>query len=144
MEFCEHENANVRRRAYGALAMNTHSLIRRFALEKLECSGSDGTVVSLFANNFEPGDEQRMLESLELPPEEGDRHSLLMDVNRVLEKNSQADCSRLAVIVYAETPCENCRFFAARLLHARHVMPDWMRAECRYDSAKDCRQLALV
>lgn len=141
MEFCKHEDAKVRRRAFGALAKNTHSLIRRFALERLERSVTDGAIVSLFVNNYELGDEQRLLESLELPPDEGERHSLLMDVNRVLEENTEADCSRLAVIVYAETPCENCRFFALRLLDTRQVMPDWMREECRYDSAEDCRQL---
>ena len=66
---------------------------------------------------------------------------MIQAINRVLEKNSEADCSRLAVIVYAETPCENCRFFAVRLLHTRKAMPDWMREECKYDSAEDCRQL---
>jgi hypothetical protein len=123
------------------MAKNTHPLIRSFALKQLESGVSNGAVISLFASNFEPGDEQRILEALELSPDEGDRHSLLMDINRLLEKNPEADCSQLAVIVYASTPCENCRFFAVRLLHARQVMPEWAREECRYDSGEDCRQL---
>jgi hypothetical protein len=141
IDFCEHEDADVRRRAFGALGMNKHPSIRRFALEQLETSVSDGAIISLFANNCEPGDEHRILESLELPPDENDLHGLLMDVNIVLEKNPDAECSKLAVIVYALTPCENCRFAAMRLLHGRRVMPEWIREECRYDSGKDCRQL---
>jgi hypothetical protein len=141
IDFCEHEDAEVRRRAFGALAMNTHPLIRRFALKQLETSVSDGAIIGLFANNYETGDEHRILESLELPPDENDLHGLLMDVNIVLEKNPEADCSKLAIIVHALTPCENCRFFAVRLLHSRQVIPEWMREECRYDSGEDCRQL---
>jgi len=141
IEFCQHENAEVRRRAFGAMAKNTHPLIRSFALKQLESGVSNGAVISLFASNFEPGDEQRILEALELSPDEGDRHSLLMDINRLLERNPEADCSQLAVIVYASTPCENCRFFALRLLHSREVVPEWLREECCYDSGKDCRQL---
>ena len=138
IDFCEREDAEVRRRAFGALGMNTHPSIRRFALEQLETSVSDGAIISLFANNYEPGDEHRILESLELPPDENDLHGLLMDVNIVLEKNPEADCSKLAVIVYALTPCENCRFAAVKLLHSRRVMPEWVREECRYDSGEDC------
>jgi hypothetical protein len=139
IDFCQHEDAEVRRRAFGALAMTTHPLIRRFALEQLETSVSEGAIVSLFANNYESGDEHRILKSLELPPDENDLHGLLMDVSKVLEKNPEADCSKLAVIVYVSTPCENCRFFAVKLLHSRQVIPEWMREECRYDSGEDCR-----
>ena len=54
----------------------------------------------------------------------------------------EADGSRLGVIGYASTPCENCRFYAARLLLSQHVAPAWLIEECRYDSAEDCRALA--
>jgi hypothetical protein len=141
IDFCQHEDAEVRRRAFGALRMNKDPSIRRFALEQLETSVSDGAIIRLFANNHEPGDEHRILESLELPPDENDLHGLLMDVNIVLEKNPEADCSKLAVIVYTLTPCENCRFAAMRLLHSRQVVPEWVQEECRYDSGEDCRQL---
>ena len=72
--------------------------------------------VALFVNNYRQGDEHRILEAVELPDDECDLHWLLMDVIKVLEKNPEADCSRLGVIGYALTPCETCRFYAARLL----------------------------
>ena len=60
-----------------------------------------------------------------------------MDVIKVLENNPEADCSRLGVIAYASTPCENCRFHAARLLLDRHVAPGWLTEECRFDSVRN-------
>jgi hypothetical protein len=65
-----------------------------------------------------------------------------MNVTKGLEKNSQADCSKLGVISYALTPCANCRFDAARLLLNRRVAPGWLKEECQYDSDEDCRKLA--
>jgi hypothetical protein len=64
-----------------------------------------------------------------------------MDVIKVLEKNPEADCSRLGVVGYALTPCENCRFGAAQRLLKQRVAPAWLTEECRYDSGEDCREL---
>lgn len=142
IELCGHENKTVRWRALGALAKNKHPQIRRFALQRLNDNSSDEPVVRLFVNNYEPGDERRLLSLLELPPSEDNRHSLLMDLNLVLETNAEADCSQLAEMIYASTPCENCRYFALRLLHARPGIPAWIREECHYDSGEDCRQIS--
>ncbi len=141
ISLCQHSDAEVRRRAFGALKENTHGLIRRFAFAELEKGVCDRPLVSLFINNYEPGDEQRILEAMQLPADESDLHWLLMDVTKVLEKNPEADTRQLAVVAYALTPCENCRFHAVRLLHNRHVIPEWMKTECRYDSSVDCRKL---
>ena len=64
-----------------------------------------------------------------------------MDVVKVLEKNDRADCSQLGIAAYALTPCELCRFHAARLLHSRNVAPKWLIEECCYDSNEECRKL---
>jgi hypothetical protein len=141
IELCQHSDAKVRWRAFGALEKNAHRQIRRFALTELAKGVCDGLLVSLFINNYEQGDEQRILEAMELPPDECERHWLLMDVCKVLEKNAAADCSQLGVIVYASTPCESCRFDAIRLLHNQQFVPEWMKEECRYDSCEDCRKL---
>ena len=79
---------------------------------------------------------------MELPDDECELHWLLMDAIKVLEKNPKADCSRLGVIAYASTPCEYCRFYAARLLLDQQVAPEWLKEECRHDSGEDCRALA--
>jgi hypothetical protein len=62
-----------------------------------------------------------------------------MDAIKVLEKNSEADCSHLGIIAYASTPCETCRFYATRLLLNQQVAPEWLREESRHDSCEDCR-----
>jgi hypothetical protein len=141
IELCGHGDDEVRRRALGALEQNAHPRIRRFALDELEGGERGGSVVGLFAGNYQQGDEQRILESVELPDDDCELHGLLMDVIKVLEKNPDADCSRLGIIAYASTPCENCRADAARLLHRRRVAPSWLTEECRFDSSEECRGL---
>ncbi|HEY7155403.1 MAG TPA: hypothetical protein VH575_15685 [Gemmataceae bacterium] len=141
---CRHGDEEVRQRAARALEPNAHPLVREFALTELQRGVRDGSVVDLFINNYRQGDEHRILEAMELPDDVCELHWLLMAVIKVLEKNSEADCFRLAVITYASTPCENCRFYAARLLHQQQVAPEWLKAECRFDSEEDCRKLVAT
>jgi hypothetical protein len=142
IELCRHSDEELRRRAFSALQQNAHPLIRQLALTELRKGVRDGSVVALFINNYQPGDEHRLLEAMELPDDECELHWLLMAVVEVLEKNAEADCSRLGIVAYASTPCENCRFDAARLLLNQRVAPEWLKDECRHDSGEDCRELA--
>lgn len=141
IELCCHVDEEVRQRAFRALEPNAQPLVREFALTELSGGLRDGSVVSLFINNFRPGDEQLILEAMELPVDTCELHWLLMDVVKVLEKNPPADSSRLAVIAYALTPCDNCRYSATRLLVNQQVAPQWLRGECTHDSVEDCRKL---
>lgn len=141
IELCRHADEEVRRWAFAALEENAHPLVREFALTALQKGVRDRFVVALFIHNYRPGDEHRILEAVELPGDVCERHWLLMAVIKVLEKNPAADCSRLGMIGYASTPCENCRFYAARLLRNQHAAPDWLMDECRYDSGEECRAL---
>jgi hypothetical protein len=138
---CRHHDEEVRRRAFGALEQNAHPLVREFALTELQKGVRDGSVVALFINNYRQGDEHRILEAMELPDDECELHWLLMDVIKVLEKNPEADGSRLGILGYALTPCGSCRFDAARLLLNQQVAPEWLGEECRYDSGEECRAL---
>ena len=131
VELCRHGDGEVRRRAFAALGQNAHPLVREFALTELEKGVRDGSVVALLVNNYRHGDEHRLLAAVELPADDDELHWLLMEVIKVLEKNPEADCSRLGVIGYASTPCENCRFYAARLLRGQHAAPAWLIEECR-------------
>lgn len=124
IELCRHSDEEIRRRAFTALAQNAHPLIREFALTELQRGVQDGSVVALFINNYRQGDEERILEAVEFPDDACEVHWLLMDVIKVLEKNPGADCSQLGIIGYASTPCENCRFYAARLLLNQQVLPN--------------------
>ena len=140
IDLCRHADEEVQRRAFNAIKMNTHAAIRAFALEQLEIDAT-ASVVGLFQKNYEGGDENRILSAIQLPEDIDQLHWLLMDVTKVLENNPAADCSQLAVISYASTPCETCRFRAARLLFGQGVAPAWMIEECRYDSDDESREL---
>jgi hypothetical protein len=142
IELCRHGDDEVRRLAIQALEENEHLAIRDFALAELQIELRGKSVVGLFARNYWQGDEQRILESIKLPDDDWDLHTLLMDVLDVLEANPDADCSQLGLVVYASTPCENCRLRAARLLHGRDAAPAWLIEECRADCCEETREFA--
>jgi hypothetical protein len=143
VELCRHGNEEVRQRAFAALGQNAHPLVREFAQSELQKGVRDGPVVDLFINNYRQGDEDSLLEMLELPEDDCELHWLLMDVIRLLEKNPEADPAVLGVISYALTPCEKCRRDSARLLLDHHAAPAWLVEECRFDSSEDCRKLVM-
>ncbi len=141
LELCRHGDAAVRERACHAAEENVHPLIREFALGEAAKGVIDESVVRLFIKNFEPGDEQRILDCIELSEDTWDLHQLLHGVIHVLEENSNADASKLGLVVYACTPCGDCRFRGARVLHQRQVAPAWLIEECRFDAEKKTRKL---
>jgi hypothetical protein len=141
IQLCQHGDSEVRRGAVSALEKIRHPLVREFAIAELLSRKRAGSVIGLFVKNYQPGDENRILEYVELPDDEYDLHGLLMDVIEVLKANSDADCSHLGVIAYASTPCEICRFHSAQLLLAQKVAPGWLTEECQFDSSERNRQL---
>lgn len=142
IELCEHNDDEVRHWAFNALEKNAHPEVRALALAEIQKSVQAPSVVGLFITNYEQGDEQRIVECVNLPDDPCEFHWLLMDVIKVLENNPKADCSQLGLIAYASTPCENCRCSAARLLHDQHIAPKWLTEECQHDSGEECRKLA--
>ena len=98
-------------------------LIRAFGLSQLEKGTREGSVVSLFIKNFQRGNEQRILTFLEVPDDDFERHSLLMNVMDVLENNPDTDGAQLAIIAYASTPCGMCRRDSVELLLRQHAAP---------------------
>ncbi|QDU41052.1 hypothetical protein Mal4_54170 [Maioricimonas rarisocia] len=140
LELCRHEHEDVRRWAFNAAAINTDSAIRAFAWQQLQ-ENPAGPAVKLLERNYVSGDEDRVLDAMAIPEEAFPRHSLLMDVLKMLEANPGADCSRLAVVIYANTPCQMCRRGAAALLHDRDVAPPWLIEECADDAEEATREL---
>jgi hypothetical protein len=142
VDLCHHRDGHVRRAAFVALENNSHPLIRQLAEEELQNGVPDGLALGLFIKNYQPGDEQRILNFTELPGSNDQMHEVLMDVVKVCEENEQADCSQLGVVAYALQPCGMCRGWAAGLWQKRNVAPSWLIDECRFDSEEDTRKLA--
>ena len=141
IELCQHSDDVVRRWAFNALEQNSHPLVREFALQELSHPNMDRPVVSLLIKNFEKGDEQRLLDQVELPGDPCLRHWILMDVIHVLEQNEAADRLKLGQISYFHTPCQECRFYSARLLFDRGDVPAWIAEECGSDANDACHAL---
>lgn len=139
----QHNDPEVRRRAISALENNAHPLVRELAELELKKGLPGGLALGLFIKNYQQGDEQQILESVEIPGDEVQLHYFLMDADKILEANPQADCSKLGMVIYALTPCGNCRGSAARLLHNHNVAPPWLTEECRFDSEPDTQKLFL-
>src|SRR5262249_25546275 len=113
---CQSEDDSIQRHAFNALAQNAHPEIRAFALKEMQEKVDDAWIAELFVKNYEPRDEDLLLNSLVLPDDPWELHWLLSDLLKVLEANELADVSKLALIVYGSTPCEVCRFHAIKLL----------------------------
>jgi hypothetical protein len=144
VDLCHHRNDHVRRGAFVALEDNTHPLVRQLAEEELQNGVPDGLALGLFIKNYQPGDEQHILNFTELPGSNDQMHEVLMDVVKVCEENEQADCSQLGVVAYALQPCGMCRGRAAELLQKRNAAPSWLIDECGFDSEEDTRKLATM
>lgn len=138
----DHADENVRRWASNALDSQKSPRIRELAIQRLENSRPDPSPIGWFALNLEPGDEDLIFESLRLPDDDGERHSLLFDVVDVLEANPTCRGQLLALAVYGESPCENCRYEAVKFLMESQTAPAWLVDEARYDSHERTRALA--
>ncbi len=137
IELCQHSDAEVRRWACNASERLRHPRIRDFAISELESGLREPNVVRLFTRNYEKGDEQRLLDAIELPNDPDVIHGLVADVIKILENNPEADYSQLGIICYASTPCEVCRHHAVRLFHGERVAPAWLTEEWRFDSRRE-------
>ncbi|HAH46766.1 MAG TPA: hypothetical protein DCM07_18330, partial [Planctomycetaceae bacterium] len=133
IELCQHPDPELQRRAWVALANNSHPEIREFANRQLN-ENHPVYLFSLFIRNYQPGDDNRLLAALTLPHDVWEIHSVLGDLVEVLRENPMADRSRLAMVIYRFTPCEICRYKAVRLLYEQSAIPAWMAEECRFDS----------
>ncbi|WP_165250638.1 hypothetical protein [Paludisphaera soli] len=108
--------------------------MREFALAEIAGGPGGAAVVELLIHHFRPGDERLILESIDPPEDEAERHWLFQDVRRILEANPEADALPLALVGYASTPCSFCREGFVALLHERGLMPAWMVEEARFDA----------
>lgn len=143
IELCRHSDANVRKQAFIALAQNSDYRIRLFAVEEITGPDPKPEVIRLFEQNFKADDEQLLLDFIEIPADTEERHSLLMDIQRVLQENMVSRVEELAQVIYFHTPCAICRNHAIELLEEDGTLPGWMAEEAMYDSQDSYRKRRL-
>jgi hypothetical protein len=141
LELCQHENWQVRSRAATAAAINKHSEVRKFAMNKLAQHEYQHYAIEMLVKNYERGDEQAVLDAVVLPGDSSDRHSMLMSLLKMIEENPESERKRPAELIYDETPCSVCRHDAVKLLVERNLVSEQIHAECKFDVEPDTRTL---
>lgn len=133
LELCNHPDSMVEHRAFAALKKISHPQVRAYALQQLFGDSPNRYIASLFIENYRRGDEHLLLRHLELPDDLDDRHWMLNDLIKLLQKNPVADPFPLGMIAYYHTPCGHCRQDAAKLLLGQSLAPPWLVQEVRSD-----------
>jgi len=111
------------------------------ALEQIRAGKPSG--VRLLASNYRSGDLAIILPMLRDLSDNDEVHDLGLAILNLTGENdvSVEDSSDVLVLLYERTPCSMCRAdVVSRLFNARRV-PDWMAAECRFDSDPDTARL---
>ncbi len=142
IELCDHADQMVHHFALEALKQNSNPAIHDYAVKELSRDSTNWKCVGLFAKNYRAGDENFLLEAIDLPREEVELHSLLLDIIYFLESNPAADASRLGVVGYMFNFCDDCRYRFLQILHRQKRIPKWMREEIAYDSNEECSKLS--
>ncbi len=134
IELCKHNDADVMRGAFIALAQNSDPRIRLFAIEQIKGPDREPEAIKLLERNFKAGDEQPLCDFVEIHDDAEERHRLLMDVQKILQENEDSRVEELAQIIYFNTPCAICRDAAIELLEEDGTLPGWMAEEAMHDS----------
>jgi hypothetical protein len=142
LQLCLHDDENLRRLAGFAVANNRHPAVRRFALEHLKIPLHQENSINMLVANYESGDEEIVLDSLQLPEDACHLHRMLMGLRNLVEENETARCEAAVELVYENTPCSECRRAIVKLLAERVGLPEMMSAECQFDVDPDTRSLA--
>ena len=139
-DYCRSDHQELANAALRALKHSSHPDVRAHALACLQ-QGDTIAAVSLLVNNYQTGDEQRIVQAISIPDDADQRHGLLMSCRDLLETNLTADCLQLAFSIYEHNPCSLCRTAAVRLMKRQSVVPAWMLEEIRFDCDEGTRQL---
>ncbi|NUQ48928.1 MAG: hypothetical protein HUU27_03290, partial [Phycisphaerae bacterium] len=137
----DHADADVRRAAIRAMAAIRHPAARALALRRLAAQRHDDDELNLLVENYEPGDAERIARQVAMPDDPHRRHSLIMDLVHVFERNATPEAAPVMLFCYEHTPCSNCRRKAVGVLLKAGVAPAWLVEECRCDVDDGTRKL---
>jgi hypothetical protein len=136
----EHADADVRDRAYRALARVADARIRELGLRLLTRDRMVEGALSLFESSYQPGDHAAIEQALAAPADDEAMHTIVYSLADVFSKNPLPDCQRLMLFVYERSPCGNCRNRAVKAMQETGTLPPWVAAECRHDAMDELRE----
>jgi hypothetical protein len=70
-----------------------------------------------------------------------DFHHFGFGVRDLLEAHCPVEAEGSLLLLYEKGPCSLCRYEFVKNLISIQRLPDWMRAECRYDASDQIRKL---
>jgi hypothetical protein len=124
-----------------ALTHVRHPTVRALALDLLD--RGDGRGAELLVGNYEGGDYARIEAALLSLQDRYDLHVLGSGLLEVSREHPSPDAVPALFALYEHGPCANCRSRAIERLLQVASVPDWMRAECRYDADPDIRAMTF-
>lgn len=137
----EHDDPNVRLFCARTLAHHRHSVVRSAGLAAL--AKDVPLALELLRKNTQPEDTGALRAALCPVDEPHLQHDLVFDVVHLLENNPGVRDLELALYVYEESPCQNCRGASVKLMLAWEECPGWVLEEGRHDASEEVRDLCV-
>jgi hypothetical protein len=129
------------RTAINALGNMSDPVVRAFGLKLATIPERSGHGVELLAMNYEGGDYLLLERLLKQKIDDDPYHSLGMGVRSVVEAHPAVEAEPALLLLYENGPCALCRHACVEHLMRLNRFPDWMCAECFYDSYSETREL---
>ena len=90
--------------------------------------------LNLLAKNYRDGDGEKIVQRLSKIKNEDTFHSVQLDIEKIYEENTTADCLESLLFIYRTVRCGICRTRAAELMAKAGVLPDDIREELPFDA----------
>ena len=90
--------------------------------------------LNLLAKNYRDGDGEKIARRLSKIKNEDAFHSVQLDIEKIYEGNTTADCLEPLLFIYHTVRCGMCRTRAAELMTKAGVLPDGIREELPFDA----------
>ena len=90
--------------------------------------------LNLLAKNYRDGDGEKIVRRISKIKNEDAFHSVQLDIEKIYEENTTADCLEPLLFIYHTVRCGMCRTRAAELMTKAGVLPDGIREELPFDA----------
>lgn len=128
--------------ALNALANIAHPSVRQLAFDLLESPQWITHAGILLKSNWQISDWY-VLETLTRESfDSWDFHGLGTDIQKIFDDHPGPEAAPTLLNLYEYGPCSECRQRIVEALESIQAVPEWMRAECRYDANLDLREWA--
>lgn len=141
LPLARHEDDRVVWAAVRALSWFTHPHVRALGEEFSLRADRRCEAIRLMARNSRPKDYPLIEKWLDVELDYSDYHDLTFAATAYIEANLVPAAAASLIHLYEHGACEYCRKRVVKHLLALNRMPDWMRAECRYDAVAGIRAL---